>query len=149
MKTLNLGCGLKPWGGAVNVDILSLPGVQIVHDLAVTPWPIEGEFDEIFAYDVIEHLAPIRSRVYIEFVEECHRLLKPGGVLTIRTCGMGDDFTRDPSHFKCFHKDSFRYFVPGNFWSDNYGFYSPVRFEEISVEEINNGWILEFKLRKI
>ncbi len=146
MRILNLGCGKDILPGATNVDIIDFPGVDIVCDLSDMPWDLGTDYDEIIAHDIIEHIAPIRSRIYIEFVEECWRLLKPGGTVEIRTCGLNDSLSRDPSHFKSFHKDSMDYFVPGTFWHDKYE-YSKCKFEKVYAEA--EGENVRFILRKI
>ncbi len=41
-KNLNLGAGKDIVDGYINHDIVELPGIDIVHDLNVFPWPWEG-----------------------------------------------------------------------------------------------------------
>jgi hypothetical protein len=36
---LDLGCGTKKREGFVGVDSMTLPGVDVVVDLRITPWP--------------------------------------------------------------------------------------------------------------
>jgi len=76
---LNLGCGYKPMKDAVNCDVNNHDGVDIVVDLNNKfPFPDEHA-DEIHANHIIEHFQDC-----IRFVNECHRVLKKGGVLFIR-----------------------------------------------------------------
>ena len=35
---LNVGCGIKPYSEYINLDIVKLPGVDIVYDIAKIPW---------------------------------------------------------------------------------------------------------------
>ena len=49
MKKLNLGCGTRPLPWHVNVDIVQMPGVDVVCDLEKTPWTaIDKPDDETF-----------------------------------------------------------------------------------------------------
>jgi len=71
---LNLGCADWKLEGWENVD---LPGL----DLSVFPWPWkENSIDEILASHVLEHFD---KRIGYEFLKECYRILKPGGVLHV------------------------------------------------------------------
>jgi SAM-dependent methyltransferase len=77
---LNLGCGSN-WNSwkknAVNVDI-RLPANQIV-DLSIFPWPWDdNSIDTIFASHILEHFQDQEK-----FLSECHRILKPGGILRL------------------------------------------------------------------
>ncbi|HPC10341.1 MAG TPA: class I SAM-dependent methyltransferase, partial [archaeon] len=57
---LNIGCGKKILKGYINLDVVKLPGVDIVHDLNKYPWPFKDNyFDEIYADNVLEHLDDI------------------------------------------------------------------------------------------
>ena len=57
IKKLHLGCGTVIKQGWINHDLVPLPGVDVVHDLRVFPWPFEnGKFDEVYMKDVLEHL---------------------------------------------------------------------------------------------
>ncbi len=40
-KALDVGCGSRKLPGALGMDILSLPSVDVVHDVNRTPWPFE------------------------------------------------------------------------------------------------------------
>ena len=63
------------------MDKISLPGVDIVHDLNTFPYPFaDSSFDEIYAMHVIEHLDSI-----VRAMEEIHRLAKPNAKVVIVT----------------------------------------------------------------
>lgn len=75
---LNLGCGDMKLPGWHNVD---LRHADECVNLAFFPWPWpDNSADEILASHILEHL---ERRIGLEFLRECHRLLKPGGVLRI------------------------------------------------------------------
>ena len=110
MKKLNLGCGTDIKEGWINLDCVSLPGVDVVHDLTFLPLPFkEGEFDEIQCQSILEHLD------YIPILKEIHRILKKSGGLKI----MVPHFTSsinyiDPTHKRYFSIRTFEFFVKNN-----------------------------------
>ena len=57
LKKIDFGCGSSKKEGYIGVDILSMPGVDIVHNLAQFPYPFEdNEIDEIWMDQVLEHI---------------------------------------------------------------------------------------------
>lgn len=142
---LNLGCGSLPIKGATNIDISPVPGVDIVHDLDVSPWPIvPGAYSTIEAKDVFEHvLNPIT------FMVECHRALCPGGALHIRTPYFRsmDAFT-DPTHRRFPTEFTFDYWIPGTVLHGLHNAaYGGVSFERVEPVRLDAGSLLAF-LRK-
>jgi SAM-dependent methyltransferase len=126
-RILNLGSGLKPRPGAVNLDIVATTNPDVVHDLNVRPWPFDdGAFDEIWAQDVIEHLDDV-----VGTMEEIHRVSSAGGVVHITV-----------PHFSCAnaftditHKHYFSYFSFGYFTGENeFPFYTPVKFAKRAAQ---------------
>ena len=82
---------------------------DVVHDLRVHPLPFADEtFDEIHAYDVLEHLAQQGDYEFFfwEFTEY-HRILKPGGNF-FASCPSLDSpwLFGDPSHKRVISKES-------------------------------------------
>ncbi len=125
-KTLHLGCGnnkLKTKNEKIiGLDIVKLQGVDIVHNLDKTPWPIkDNEFDRIYAPHVIEHLHDT-----LPAVNEMWRITKKGAILDIAVphfsspCAFGD-----PTHKSYFSLMSFDYFTE----KCDLNFYSSVRFK--------------------
>lgn len=109
-KVLHIGPGKKVLPGAVTIDILDLPGVQIVHDLDVLPWPFEDNtFDVIFAHSVFEHLDD-----QVAIMSEMWRILKPKGrmVITVPHFRCTDAFT-DSTHKHFFTTRSMDYYIAG------------------------------------
>lgn len=79
-KLLNLGCGALFHADWVNVDIKSRDPQVIEHDLQ-TPLPFDDNtFQAVYHSHVLEHLS--RSQAPI-FLQECVRVLAPGGVLRV------------------------------------------------------------------
>src|SRR5207253_9987596 len=53
---LDLGCGANKVPGAFGIDIVALTGVDLVHDLKATPYPLpESCADTIYLNHVLEH----------------------------------------------------------------------------------------------
>ena len=140
---LNIGCGndiLPDW---INVDHLRLPGVNEVHNLAVYPWPFVTEsVEEIRAIDLLEHLPShtqdLRPGV-VAFIEECWRLLVPGGHLFIQSPGDKAAFAwTDPTHVRTFTRESMDFFDPDTPFGKTTGFYSECHFK-VTTQELPNG----------
>jgi SAM-dependent methyltransferase len=120
-RALHLGSGRKYQPDAVNVDLVDRTGPDVVHDLDVVPWPFaEGRFDEVRAYDVLEHLDDL-----VAVMDEIHRVCRPGAVLklTVPHFSCSNAFT-DPTHRHYFGRFSFDYFTGEN----EFGFYSRGRY---------------------
>jgi SAM-dependent methyltransferase len=117
-RRLNLGCGTDIRTGWVNLDQARLPGVDVVHDLSHLPLPFsDGEFTEICAKDVLEHLD------YIPLLRELHRVLRVGGSLDVQV----PHFTSagnfiDPTHKRQFSIRTFEFFVAGGEFGRDYYF---------------------------
>ena len=107
---LNLGVGREAREGWVNVDWQDYPGVNVRWDLNVTPWPFnDGSFDEILAFDIMEHLTDFTSAM-----DECWRVLQPSGLMTIRgPMAGGPNHHDDPTHVRGFTERSLNYYCPG------------------------------------
>lgn len=104
------------------------------------PVPVESAV-EIKAVDVIEHLANYtadgRSSV-IAFIEECHRILKPGGELYIQMPGWDAEFLWiDPTHVRGFDIQSIDFFDPEKPFRQTTGFYSKAKFT-VRAEKLEN-----------
>jgi SAM-dependent methyltransferase len=80
---INVGCGASPMQGWVNLDIRSLPGVDVTRDVVTEGLPYdENAVDEVYAGHFLEHIPEHQTPgVLGEFL----RVLRPGGVLTVVT----------------------------------------------------------------
>ena len=81
---VNVGCGAWPLPGWINIDevrVKSMTTAKIGVFASVPPLPFpDGCLEEIYAGHFVEHLPRFRA---VEFIAECHRCLKPGGLLGI------------------------------------------------------------------
>ena len=109
---LLLGCGSRKqrliayndvtaWKELVTLDMNPDHKPDVVWDLTKRPLPFEdNQFDEIHAYDVLEHLGQQGDwRTFFEEWTEWYRILKPDGVL----CGISPRWDSpwawgDPGH---------------------------------------------------
>src|SRR3989304_5178249 len=76
---LDLACGNRRAEGFVGVDKEPLKGVDFVQDLESYPYPFEdNSVDVINCSHYVEH-----TKDLIKFMNEIHRILKPGGTMNI------------------------------------------------------------------
>lgn len=88
---LDLGCGRRPYrnlygrwaDSSIGIDVGASPhgtsGVDVIYDGRRIPFP-DGRFDVVLATEVLEHVPDTRA-----FLEEIHRVLKPGGSIVMTT----------------------------------------------------------------
>lgn len=138
---INLGAGSDNEPDWINVDMIKLEGIDVVHNLINFPYPFPDNYaDEIKAVDVLEHLPPYIGEAHgvIKFIEECHRILKPGGTLYMQTPGWKAEFLWiDPTHVRGFDVQSMDFFDPSTHFGQTTGFYSRCKFE-VRAEELEN-----------
>ena len=119
---LDLMCGTNKHGPEyTGMDKRPLPGVDIMHDCELFPWPLENESClMIMASHAVEHINPSIS---IEFFDECWRVLREGaGMVVITPYGGSPRWLMDPTHRCSFTEMSFQYFDPRY---PLYGVYTP------------------------
>ncbi|MCG3203800.1 MAG: hypothetical protein KCHDKBKB_00472 [Elusimicrobia bacterium] len=110
MKILDLGCGARKTEGAIGLDQIPLPGVDVVHNLDVYPYPLEShQFDRIVIRHVAEHVEDV-----VKLMEEVHRLGKSGATIEIHV----PHYTSanayiDPTHKHHFSLLAFDFFCGG------------------------------------
>jgi SAM-dependent methyltransferase len=78
-RALDLGCGAtKQYADNIGVDRWAAGAADVLADLtAPLPFP-DASVDRIYAVHVLEHLID-----FLPLVDECHRVLRPGGVLHV------------------------------------------------------------------
>lgn len=123
---INLGCGDMRINGAYGVDQRKTDAVDLVHDLSVYPWPFDNcEFDNAIAKDIIEHMLWV-----VPFMDECWRIIKPGGMLYIRsTYFESEQSYKDPTHLHFFTLDSFDFFDPDTSTGASYPWYTDKKWK--------------------
>ena len=123
-RWLDVGCGISKLSGAIGIDMIALPGVDIAHNLEKYPWPFpENNFDHVICRHSLNHLGDL-----IKAMEELHRICKPGGIVEVLAPHYAsDNFNTDPTHRIAMGFRSMNYFC------DNvpfkYHYYSKSRFD--------------------
>ncbi len=124
---LHLGCGNSKLKGAVGVDKLKMPAVDIVCDLDSVLWPFEdNSIDLIFAHNVLEHIDNI-----VDFLNEVWRIGRNGSraVIAVPYFRSIDAFI-DPTHKHFFTASSLDYFLNKKSSLADYG-YTDNKFEKM------------------
>lgn len=117
-RALDVGCGGRKLPGATGMDILALPGVDVVHDFNMYPWPFEDKtFDLVFLNHALEHADDV-----VAAMNEVHRLLKQGGRAVVQVPYFRSvDAYGDPTHKHFFTAGTLDYFIQGTALS-RYGY---------------------------
>ncbi len=82
-KLLNVGCGLKiaKTGNWTNIDMGAQSTADVISCNLLSGFPFDSnEFDVVYHSQVLEHIPKKKSNY---FMAECHRVLKPGGILRV------------------------------------------------------------------
>ncbi len=113
---LNMGCGDTKKKDYINIDISDKCNPDVVWDIRNTPFPDEWlGAERIEADNIFEH---IEAETLIKVINECNRILKPGGELWIRVPELRENnlmpcFT-DPTHVNYFTEQTFGYYIKGH-----------------------------------
>ena len=125
IKKLDVGCGSRKRRGFIGMDVVAIPGVDIVHDMNVAPWPVEGNtVEEVVFDDVLEH-----SKDFLTILSEVYRVSKNGCQVRISVPHFSsDNMYTDPTHTTFFSTRTFNYFDKS--LGHKHGFYlSDVNFK--------------------
>lgn len=112
---INLGCGFDYRPGWINVDKYA-PKADKRFDIFRPPYPFKDQsVDYVFAEQILEHIPP---RIGDEdgllvVLEEIHRILRPGGLLSIGLpyAGSNNDY-QDVTHYRHFVENSLDFADP-------------------------------------
>ncbi|MDP3941160.1 MAG: methyltransferase domain-containing protein [bacterium] len=131
---LDLGCGNKKIKNAIGLDIIPLPGVDIVHNMDRYPYPMkENTFEEIYCYHVLEHVEDM-----VKTMEEIFRIGKNRTKVYIRGphCSCNSTVWIDPTHKRGL---SIRMFIDYFSKEGRWSFYSKSNFK---VKKIKLNYLL-------
>jgi hypothetical protein len=81
MATLDMGCGAAKSPGALGLDRLRLPGVDVICDLTHFPWPLADHSAERLIFNhSIQYLGPFGG-----LLKELRRVCRDGAIIEIRS----------------------------------------------------------------
>lgn len=122
---VDLGCGSRKMAGAIGMDIVAVPGVDIIADMGRGLPFRDSSLDGIYAYHVLEHLDD-----FLAAVGEIWRVLKHGGRAWIKAPHASSTFMtwKDPTHRRGLSIATFAYFDDTYFDGAAFSYYSPARF---------------------
>ena len=108
---LDVGCGENKQKYFVGLDKRKVPGVDIIHDVEIFPWPIPDKCcNKILLSHLWEHIKPWLS---IDFMNECWRVMKLEGQLLISTpYATSHGYYQDPTHINPMNETTPTYFDP-------------------------------------
>jgi len=134
-RILDVGCGQNKFPGAIGIDSNPRSHADVLHDLGNFPYPFsDNEFETIVCRHVIEHVPDV-----IGFINELHRITKPGGRLKLLTPHYSNpDWATDPTHRNHFNSYSFTCFIPAE---TPFPFYTNAELRPVSVHvSLANLW---------
>ncbi len=103
---LNLGSGSKKMEGYIGVDILPLPGVDVVCDISKGLPFEDAVVDAVWGSHFIEHMPDT-----IAVMEEIYRVCKPGATVEFKLpYYMSTSAFKDPTHVKFLNERTWEYF---------------------------------------
>lgn len=130
-----LGAGVhQRIDGAEHQDRIQLEGITSVFNLNDEEWPLKSDYyEKVVASHVIEHLDSL-----INFMNNAHRIIAPGGKIYIETPNAGanpDLEFCDPTHKRCYRPYTFfNYFT--EYGIENFG-YTNKPWAIINVKTVN------------
>jgi len=127
---IDIGCGSSKREGYIGVDILQLPGVDVVHNLDKFPYPFDdNSIDNVWMDQVLEHL-----KEPMLVVEELYRICKSGALIYIGVPYFRSFYAAiDPTHRNFFSVEYFNYFDPKHPYCKKYQ-YSKAHFTVKKIE---------------
>ncbi len=146
---LELGCGASKTEGRIGVDLLNLPGVDIVTNLENgLPFLPDNSVDSIHTYHFLEHIRDLDA-----LLRDMHRVTKPGGQIVIRVPHFSNPhYYSDPTHKQFFGLYTFEYYAAEQkrFKRKVPGFYSNFRFTTLSIKLVfYSPWLFRKIVRKM
>jgi len=102
---LDIGCGdAKQYDENLGVDLRAATAVDLVADLSGGMPVRDDSVDRVFAVHVLEHLVD-----FLPLVDDCHRVLRPGGVLHVMSPWWRFvNAVADPTHVRLLDTQTFK-----------------------------------------
>lgn len=120
---LDIGCGRSKFKGTLGVDLVPLPGVDVVADLTRGLPFRDSSVSEIYTSHTLEHVENLPA-----VMEELWRVCKPNALVHIWVPHASCPFVTwiDPTHKRGMTIETFSYFNPA---TNHLSYYSKARFE--------------------
>ncbi len=120
---LDIGCGRSKFKGTLGVDLVALPGVDVVADLTRGLPFKDSSISEIYTSHTLEHVDNLTA-----VMEELWRVCKPNALVHIWVPHASCPFVTwiDPTHRRGMTIETFSYFNPA---TNHLSYYSKDRFE--------------------
>ncbi len=122
---IDLGCGNRKVKGALGVDSVAVPGVDVVADLNRGLPFKDGSVDAVYAYHILEHVDD-----FLETVNEIWRVCKQDALVFVKAPHAASTFVtwKDPTHRRGLSIATFAYFDDTYFDGGAFAYYSKARF---------------------
>lgn len=123
--SVDLGCGDGKVKGAIGVDNVRIPGVDVVADLNQGLPFKDSSIDNVVVYHILEHVDD-----FIGTMNEIWRVCKDGAKVYVRVPHAASTFVtwKDPTHRRGLSIATFAYFDDTYFDGAAFAYYSPARF---------------------
>jgi SAM-dependent methyltransferase len=124
-RVVDLGCGSRKMRGTIGMDIVAVPGVDVVADMGRGLPFKDGSLDGVFAYHVLEHLDD-----FLAIMGEIWRVCRDGAKVYVKVPHASSPFMlwKDPTHRRGMSIATFAYFDDTYFDGQAFSYYSPARF---------------------
>ena len=118
---LDIGCGYLKHQGSLGVDLVPVPGVDVLADITRGLPFADNTVDRVYMSHFLEHVTAL-----IPLMEEVWRACKPNALVYIRgphaSCSLAT--WKDPTHVRALSLETFRYFHHYHYYS----YYTKARF---------------------
>ena len=123
--TVDLGCGVRKMKGALGVDTVAVPGVDVVADLNHGLPFKDNSVDAVYSYHILEHMDD-----FLATMGEIWRVCRPGALVYVKAPHAASSFVtwKDPTHRRGLSIATFAYFDDTYFDGAAFAYYSKARF---------------------
>ena len=122
---VDLGCGTRKMKGSIGMDIVPVPGVDVVASMeAGLPFK-DNSLDAVYAYHVLEHMDD-----FLAIMGDIWRVCRDGAKVRVKVPHASSTFMtwKDPTHRRGLSIATFAYFDDTYFDGAAFSYYSPARF---------------------